>query len=233
VPIDAGLEAVVGTEQLEGRGRGEELLVACGEQGLASLVVVEHLAAPELADVHRHRFFNTNTLWLDLEALARVLGERRGVLGLPMIRNEKHVVPGDPDSPRVYQLETAMGAAISVFPGARALRVPRTRFAPVKTTDDLLVVRSDVYALSPRAEMLPAVPPGALPVVELDPRFFKLVDAFDARFPHGPPSLRGCRRLRVHGDVHFGRDVVVEGDVEIGAGEETRRDVPDGARLAG
>jgi UTP--glucose-1-phosphate uridylyltransferase len=103
----------------------------------------------------------------------------------------------------------------------------------VKTTDDLLVVRSDVYALSPRAEMLPTVAPEELPVVKLDPRFFKLVDDFDARFPAGPPSLRGCRRLVVRGDVHFGRDVVVEGSVEVAAEGDARRDVPDGAVLRG
>ena len=51
--------------------------------------------------------------------------ERDGVLGLPMIRNEKTVDPTDKSSPAVYQLETAMGAAIEVFEGARALRVPR------------------------------------------------------------------------------------------------------------
>ena len=190
---------------------------------------------PDLAafrDVTRHRYFNTNTLWLDLEALARVLEAREQVLGLPMIRNEKRVVPRDPTTPRVYQLETAMGAAISVFPGARALCVPRTRFAPVKTTDDLLVVRSDAYALSPRGELQPTVPPEALPVVSLDPRWFGRIGDFDARFPAGPPSLRRCRRLVVRGDVHFGRDVVVEGRVEVAADAGARRDVPDGAVLA-
>ena len=86
-------------------------------------------------DIERHRFFNTNTLWLDLRALARRAGERDGVLGLPMIVNRKTVDPGDKSSPAVIQIETAMGAAIGVFEGARALRVPRARFAPVKTTE--------------------------------------------------------------------------------------------------
>jgi len=184
-------------------------------------------------DVSRHRYFNTNTLWIDLRALSRVLEACEQMLGLPMIRNQKHVVPGDPTTPPVYQLETAMGAAISVFPGARALCVPRTRFAPVKTTDDLLVVRSDAYRLSPRGELLPAISPEALPVVSLDPRWFARVDDFDARFPAGPPSLRRCRRLVVRGDVHFGRDVVVEGRVEVAAEGDARRDVPNGSVLRG
>src|SRR3954464_2995191 len=38
-------------------------------------------------DTSRHRYFNTNTLWVDLEALRALLDERDGVLGLPMIVN--------------------------------------------------------------------------------------------------------------------------------------------------
>ena len=87
-------------------------------------------------DVERHRFFNTNTLWVDLEALRALLDERDGVLGLPMIVNRKTIDPGDSSSPAVFQLETAMGAAIDVFDGAAALRVPRSRLVPVKTTSD-------------------------------------------------------------------------------------------------
>ncbi len=84
--------------------------------------------------------------------------ERDGVLGLPMIRNQKTVDPSDKSSPAVYQIETAMGAAIEVFEGARALRVPRTRFAPVKTTDDLLALRSDAYGLTDDARVVLAWP---------------------------------------------------------------------------
>src|SRR5918994_4048607 len=98
-------------------------------------------------DVERHRFFNCNNIWVNLRALERTLEERDGVLGLPMIVNRKTVDPADKASPAVVQLETAMGAAIDVFDGAQAIRVPRTRFAPVKTTNDLLALRSDAYDL--------------------------------------------------------------------------------------
>ena len=98
-------------------------------------------------DEFRHPFFHTNNLWFDLEALARALRERKSVLGLPLIRNEKTVDPADPSSPKVIQIETAMGAAIEVFEGATAIGVGRDRFLPVKTTNDLLVLRSDAYDL--------------------------------------------------------------------------------------
>ena len=171
---------------------------------------------PAFQDVTRHRYFNTNNLWLDLQALAQMLASRDGVLGLPLIVNRKPVDPSDPSSPEVIQLESAMGAAIGVFEDARALRVPRRRFAPVKTTDDLLAVRSDAYVLTEGGHVELARRRGERPpVVELDPRFYKLLPDFEARFPAGPPSLVACDHLRVVGDVRFGRDVVVHGSLSI------------------
>jgi UTP--glucose-1-phosphate uridylyltransferase len=186
-------------------------------------------------DIARHRFFNTNTLWVDLRALAEVREERGGVLGLPMIVNRKTVDPGDRDSPAVYQLETAMGAAIDVFDGARAIRVPRTRFAPVKTTNDLLALRSDAYVLHDdgRVALAPERSDGGAPLVDLDPEHFKLVRDFDARFAAGAPSLVACERLAVRGDVAFGTGVVVRGTVTVQQGAGGQRRIEDGAVLEG
>ena len=159
-----------------------------------------------------------------------MLSERDGVMGLPMIVNRKTVDPGDKASPAVFQLETAMGAAIAVFDGARALRVPRERFVPVKTTNDLLVLRSDAYVVDDDARV--ALAPerdGRIPLVSLDDEHFKLVRDFDAHLPAGPPSLVGCDRLTVHGDVTFGEGVVCRGTVEV----EGPTRVEDGAVLEG
>lgn len=165
-------------------------------------------------DVHRHAYFNANNLWIDLVRLREELDRRDGVLGLPMIVNAKTTDPGDAASPPVYQLETAMGAAIGVFEGAQALRVPRRRFTPVKTTSDLLVVRSDAYVLTEDALVEPAPErTGGAPLVSLDGHY-KLLRDFEARIPD-PPSLVACERLAVRGDVAFGRDVVVRGSVEV------------------
>jgi UTP--glucose-1-phosphate uridylyltransferase len=160
---------------------------------------------PAFEDIRRHRFFNTNTLWIDLQALADAL-ERHGSLELPLMVNRKTVDPADPSSPEVFQLETAAGAAIGAFPGARALLVPRRRFAPVKTTNDLLAVRSDAYVLSDEWHVELAPERGDVPpIVDLDQRYFKLLHDFEARFPAGPPSLRHCDRLSVVGDARFGQ----------------------------
>jgi UTP--glucose-1-phosphate uridylyltransferase len=169
-----------------------------------------------LQDIGRHRYVNTNNLWVDLGALRDVLHEREGVLGLPLIVNRKTVDPGDKSTPEVFQLETAMGAAIGVFDGARPVAVPRRRFSPVKTTEDLLALRSDAYVLTDdaRVELAPQRD-GTPPVVDLDDEYFKLLRDFDARFSDGAPSLVECARIAVEGDVSFGRDVVVRGTVVI------------------
>ena len=156
----------------------------------------------------RHRFFNTNNLWLHLPKLKAALEAAGGALALPLIKNKKTVNPRDAATPAVYQLETAMGAAVALFPDAGAVVVPRSRFAPVKTTGDLLLVRSDAYAVAPDATLAPTKPPPA--AVTLDGAY-KLVDALDALIP-SPPSLVGCRSLRVRGAVKFAEGVVLEGD---------------------
>jgi UTP--glucose-1-phosphate uridylyltransferase len=191
--------------------------------------------ADSFQDVRRHRFFNTNTLWVNLRALGRLMDEREGVLGLPMIVNRKTVDPSNPSSPAVIQLETAMGAAIDVFDGAAAVRVPRSRFAPVKTTNDLLVVRSDAYVLSgdARVALAPEREGDGPPLVDLDTKHYKLLRDFDARFPSGPPSLVGCERLVVKGDALFGAGVVVRGNVTVEQRGDEQLKVADGSLLEG
>jgi len=185
-------------------------------------------------DITRHRYFNTNNLWLNLEALADLMAARQNFLGLAMIRNTKTLDPRDAASEPVYQLETAMGSAIAVFTGAGAVRVPPTRFAPIKKTSDLLDVRSDNYILTPDFQVVanPARTLGRA-FIDLDASVYRLVDALDARFPHGPPSLLECERLTVKGDVVFGRNVVVKGRVDLVNDGPDPRVIADGQVLTG
>ena len=80
-----------------------------------------------------------------MNSLKKTLDSTNGVLQLPLIKNKKTVNPRDSDTPAVFQLETAMGSAIECFDDAGAVVVPRERFAPVKTCNDLFALRSDVY----------------------------------------------------------------------------------------
>jgi len=183
-------------------------------------------------DIGRHRYFNTNNLWLHLPTLRDTLEANGHELDLPMIRNRKTVDPRDPNSTPVYQLETAMGSAIAVFPGAEAIRVPRARFAPVKKTDDLLAVRSDAYLLTPDfSVVLDPARRGQPPAVELDAAYYRFVNDLDCCFPSGAPSLRDCNRLRVEGQFEFGPCVVLRGDVVLRNDTGQCLAVPAGLRL--
>lgn len=188
----------------------------------------------EFQDIQRFRYFNTNNLWINLRALGNLLARQGNVMPLPLIRNEKPVDPADPSSPRVYQLETAMGAAIAVFAGAQAMRVPRRRFVPVKKNSDLLVLMSDAYVLDEGCS-LRLVPhrQDVPPVVILDDRYYLLIDDMNRRFVHGAPSLQACEELRVTGDVYFGRGVVVRGKVRVNNESSAPFTVGDGAVLHG
>jgi UTP--glucose-1-phosphate uridylyltransferase len=206
------MEVVVGTEA-ERKGGHIARRRADGQLVLRETAQTPPEDKNSFRDFRHWRYFNTNSLWIDLRTLSERLERTGGVLELPLIVNRKTVDPRDPGSPAVVQLESAMGAAIGSFPGARVLCVPRSRFVPVKTTDDLLVLRSDVYMVTDEMVVEPVVK--ELPFVELDSRFYKLLDQFEARFPDGSPSLREAQRLVVHGDVTFGGGVVVRGNVEL------------------
>jgi UTP--glucose-1-phosphate uridylyltransferase len=179
-------------------------------------------------DVGRWRWYNTNNIWIDLRALKDLQAADPAAPALPLIVNRETVDPRDPASTPVIQLEWAMGAAIGSVRGAQAVHVPRSRFAPVKTTDDLLVVRSDAYQLTGDGRMRPGFD-GPGPVVTLDKDYYKLLPDFEQRFPAGAPSLRRCRRFEVDGDVTFGAGITAVGDVRV-AGP---RHVPDGQVLGG
>ena len=163
-------------------------------------------------DIDRHRYFNTNSLWLRLDLLKEQLAADSGVLPLPMIRNKKTVDPRDKKSTAVVQLEIAMGAAIECFEGASALDVPRSRFAPVKTTGDLLALRSDAYEILADGQVRLAASRNGVPPNIILSDDYKLVDQLD---PLGVPSLVNCDSLKISGPIHFADGVVIEGVVEI------------------
>lgn len=164
-------------------------------------------------DIDRHQYFNTNSLWLRLDLLKEQLAADSGVLPLPMIRNHKTADPRDRKSTPVVQLEVAMGAAIECFEGAAAIDVPRSRFAPVKTTGDLFALRSDAYEVLGNGQVrLHPSRGGKPPVIALSDEY-KLVDSLDALGT--VPSLLGCRSLKVAGQVRFEPGVVIAGDAEF------------------
>merc|ERR1711972_772630 len=182
----------------------------------------------EFQNVNKYTYFNTNNLWVDLEALKAAFDKNNGCLPLPVMKNSKTVDPRDKKSTKVIQLETAMGAAISCFEGAIALKIPRSRFAPVKTTNDLLALRSDAYVLTPdfRIELAEARK-GVPPNVSLDGAY-KFVDAMDKLTPNGQLSLIGCKSLKIEGPIEFAAGVEIKGTVTIKNPTSSKLTLPPG-----
>lgn len=164
-------------------------------------------------NMRRHPFFNTNNIWVRVDALRDLLEAGDGVLGLPIIVNHKTVDPADPDSAPVIQLETAMGAAIGLFPGATCIEVGRARFLPVKTTNDLFLMRSDRFHLTDAFEMEDGN--YIFPDINLDERYYRTIDDFDARFSYGVPSIAAANTVTIDGDWYFGQDVCLYGDAHL------------------
>merc|ERR1711907_565858 len=180
-------------------------------------------------DTSKYTYFNTNNLWVDLQKLKALFDANDGAIPLPVMLNDKTIDPRDKASTKVIQLETAMGAAISCFEGAIALQIPRTRFAPVKKTDDLVALRSDAYELTEDSRIqLAAKREGKPPSIKLDDAY-KFVDAMETLIPNGPPSLIDCKSMTIKGkNIEFAAGVVVKGDVAFSNAGEDKKTVAEG-----
>ena len=161
-------------------------------------------------DINRYSYFNTNNLWVNLKALKQRLYENRYLLPLTMILNKKEV-----DGEQVYHVESAMGAAISVFKNSRAIVVSRNRFAPVKKTNDMLAILSDAYELTAEFKLKLVSEYAKVPHIELNEEFYKNINDFEARFRGGIPSMIKCKSLIINADVNFRNNVKIVGDVKI------------------
>ena len=203
------------TRRTEADKKGGHLATraADGQPLLREIAQCPEEDVPAFQDIDRHRYFNTNNLWIRLDALRDFLAANNGVLPLPVICNSKTVDPRDASSPKVYQLEVAMGAAIQCFPGARAVCVPRSRFFPVKTCSDLLLLRSDAVQIDETGRMSLAPECGGVaPIVQLDSKLYKLVDSLDVL---GVPSLKHVKKLTVTGPYSFAPGEALAGEVTV------------------
>ncbi len=166
-------------------------------------------------DTQRWRWYNTNNIWIDLRALREL--QAADPAGTISAADRQ---PGDGRSARPVEhsgdpARVGDGRGDRLDSGARAVHVPRSRFAPVKTTDDLLVMRSDAYELTGDGRMRPSLTAQDY-VVTLDKDFTRLLSGFEQRFPAGAPSLRRCRRLRGRRRRHLRRGRGGRGQVRSG-----------------
>jgi UTP--glucose-1-phosphate uridylyltransferase len=207
-------------------------LVHIGPKGSTEVHLLETAMVPPegMTDFCSTRVFPTfhcNNLWFSLAAVAKKF-QPGASLDLPVIVNRKSV-GGRP----VIQLETAVGCAVGSFRSA-GIKIPRSRFRPVKTTSDMLLLQSDCFSLCLEDGTLTQESP-RLPEVRLG-SYHRAVADYAARFASGAfPSLRGCSRLIIDGDVTVGKGVVLKGNVVLVGplGEETAAlEIPEARTLS-
>lgn len=194
----------------------------------------ERLEGGDFQDIKKYSYFNTNSLWINLNALDKLLTKENGILTLPLIVNHKTVDPRDEHSTPVVQLETAMGAAIALFDDSVAINTPRSRFIPVKSTNDLIALRSDRYEISPEniLTLTNEAAGGAGINIKLN-KNFKRIDDFEKRFPYGVPSMLECTSLILEGDFIFGKNIRLIGDVKLSNTTGNQIHIPDNTVLQG
>jgi UTP--glucose-1-phosphate uridylyltransferase len=195
---------------------------------VAQAPTVDGQVIPAFSDIERYNQFNTNSIWLDLEQVVKMAKLHNGCIPLPLIRNIKPVNTEDPSSRKAIQIETAMGAAIGVFGGARALEVPRDRFMPVKTNNELLLLMSDVYDVVGGGQVVvrEECRGKPLPRIQLDNKFFGLIRDFNERVTCCP-SLEQASNLIVKGDWRFDRPVRFKGTVTLEGLPDMENRIPD------
>ncbi|KAK2918455.1 UTP--glucose-1-phosphate uridylyltransferase-like isoform X1 [Channa argus] len=191
---------------------------------LLEIAQVPKAHVDEFKSVTKFKIFNTNNLWISLPAVKRL--QEKNSMDLEIIVNPKTLDGGL----NVIQLETAVGAAIKSFKNAMGVNVPRSRFLPVKTSSDLLLVMSNLYSLDAGSlTMSKKREFQTTPHVKLGSSFTKVHD-FLARFENIPDMLE-LDHLTVSGDVTFGKNVSLKGTVIIIANHGDRIDIPAGAML--
>jgi len=212
------------TDKTRADVKGGTLIEYEGKIRLLELAQVPPDHVDEFKSVSKFKIFNTNNLWISLDAIKRNVEEQ--TLHMEIIVNPKTLENGM----NVIQLETAVGAAIKSFDNAIGINVPRSRFLPVKTTSDLLIVMSNLYAMRSGAlEMSPKRSFQSVPLVKLGHQFSK-VKEFLKRFPNIPDILE-LDHLTVAGDVNFGKNVSLRGTVIIIANHGEKIDIPMGSIL--
>ncbi|MCP9262957.1 UTP--glucose-1-phosphate uridylyltransferase [Dirofilaria immitis] len=150
------------------------------------------------------------------------------LLGLGKVRRKDAITVVLSNGEFVNQLETSLGGAIRNFDKVLSIKVPRSRFLPVKNTQELLAIMSDLYEVTENFS-LQFVRKDKAPIIELSEHFSKISE-FRERFCE-IPRLRELKRLKVEGNIYFEHDVILKDNVEIIADQGQKLKVAKGECL--
>jgi UTP--glucose-1-phosphate uridylyltransferase len=226
--IETGAEYIMElTDKTRADVKGGTLINYEGSVRLLEIAQVPKEHVEDFKSIKKFKNFNTNNLWINLRAIKRLV--EANAIQAEIISNEKVITKGSSDV-TVLQLETAVGAAIRHFEGAHGVVVPRSRFLPVKTCSDLLLVKSDLFYLEHGALKLDPSRVGfPNPLIKLGSHF-KKVSNFQSRIPHMPKILE-LDHLTITGNVKLGRNVALKGTVIIVCNDGDKIDIPNGSVL--
>ena len=225
--IETGAEYIMElTDKTRADVKGGTLISYDGQVRLLEVAQVPKEHIDEFKNIRKFTNFNTNNLWINLKAVKRLIESSN--LEMEIIPNQK-TITRDGHEINVLQLETACGAAIRHFDGAHGVVVPRSRFLPVKTCSDLLLVKSDLFRLEHGSLKLDPSRFGPNPLIKLGSHF-KKVSGFNARIPHIPKIVE-LDHLTITGNVFLGKDVTLRGTVIIVCSDGHKIDIPNGSIL--
>ncbi|RAK90965.1 UTP-glucose-1-phosphate uridylyltransferase Ugp1 [Aspergillus costaricaensis CBS 115574] len=217
------------TDKTKADVKGGTIIDYEGKARLLEIAQVPKEHVNEFKSIKKFKYFNTNNIWMSLRAIKRVVEENE--LEMEIIANEKSIPAdkkGEADQ-AIYQLETAVGAAIRHFKNGHGVNVPRRRFLPVKTCSDLMLVKSDLYRLEHGQLVMDPNRFGGVPVIKLGSDFKKVSD-FQKHIP-SIPRIVELDHLTITGAVNLGRNVQLKGTVIIVATEGSTIDIPPGSVL--
>ncbi|CAL9730685.1 UTP--glucose-1-phosphate uridylyltransferase [Monosporozyma unispora] len=225
--LDTGAEYIMElTDKTRADVKGGTLINYDGQVRLLEVAQVPKEHIDEFKNIRKFKNFNTNNLWINLKAIKRLV--ESSTLEMEIIPNQKTIIRGGHEI-NVLQLETACGAAIRHFNGAHGVVVPRSRFLPVKTCSDLLLVKSDLFHLQHGALVIDEDRFGPNPLIKLGSHF-KKVSGFSARIPHIPKIVE-LDHLTITGNVFLGKNVTLRGTVIIVCSDGQKIDIPNGSVL--
>lgn len=225
--IETGSEYIMElTDKTRADVKGGTLIDYDGQIRLLEIAQVPKDHVEEFKSIKKFKNFNTNNLWINLKAIKRLVESNS--LQMEIIPNQKSITVGNSDM-SVIQLETAVGAAIRYFNNAHGVVVPRSRFLPVKTCSDLLLVKSDLFNLQHGTLVMDNSRFGGAPLIKLGSHF-KKVSNFQQRIPHMPKIIE-LDHLTVTGNVFFGKGIQLKGTVIIVCSDGQRIDIPNGSIL--
>ncbi|KAH9724769.1 UTP--glucose-1-phosphate uridylyltransferase [Citrus sinensis] len=171
----------------------------------------------------KFKFINTRSMWVNLRAIKRLIDTDE--LKVENFSSSKEV-----NDDQIISRGTAADSAIQFFDHTIGINVAQSRYLPVNSTSDLLLLQSDLYTADEGILVQnPARDNPANPSIELGPEFEKVND-FQSRFK-SIPSIINLDSLKVEGDVWFGAGITLKGKVSIVAKPGMKLEIPDGIVL--